>query len=71
MLSEQEILTVDEACAILKVSRKTIYNLINSGDLAAVKVVRGWRIMNSTLEKYLKGENRSEGDEDRAAEKID
>ncbi len=71
MLSEQEILTVDEACAILKVSRKTIYNLINSGDLAAVKVGRGWRIMNSTLEKYLKGENRSEGDEDRAAEKID
>lgn len=56
MINEQEILTVEEARTILKVSRKTIYNLINSGELAAVKVGRGWRIMNSTLEKYLRGE---------------
>ena len=60
MLNEKEILTVEEARALLKVSRKTIYNLINSGELSAVKVGRGWRIMLSTLEKYLTGDVESE-----------
>jgi len=55
MLNENDILTVDEARHILKISRKTLYNLIKSGKLPAVKVGRGWRIMSSAIEKYLNG----------------
>ena len=37
-------LTADEAAQILRVSTKTIYNLIKEGLLPAVKVGRGYRI---------------------------
>ncbi|NOZ08204.1 MAG: helix-turn-helix domain-containing protein [FCB group bacterium] len=56
MLNENDVLTVDEAKRLLKISRKTLYNLIQTGELPAVKVGRGWRIMVGTIEKYLKGE---------------
>jgi len=53
MLTEQDVLTVDEAKTILKVSKKTLYNLVKSGELHAVKVGRGWRILRGSIEKYL------------------
>ncbi len=56
MLNENDVLTVDEAKRILKISRKTLYSLIQSGQLPAVKVGRSWRIMAGNIEKYLRGE---------------
>ncbi len=56
MLNENDVLTVDEAKRLLKISRKTLYNLIQTGQLPAVKVGRGWRIMVGNIEKYLRGE---------------
>jgi len=53
MLTKDDVLTVDEATAILKVSKKTLYNLVKSGELHAVKVGRGWRILRGSIERYL------------------
>jgi excisionase family DNA binding protein len=39
-----ETLSVDQAVAILGVSRPTIYKLIESGELPASKKGRSWRI---------------------------
>jgi len=53
MLSEKDILTIGEASDILKVSKKTLYNLVKTGELYAVKVGREWRILRTSLEGYL------------------
>ena len=55
MLTKEDVLTVDEAKAILKVSKKTLYNLVKSQKLHAVKVGRGWRILRTSIEEYLMG----------------
>ena len=55
-------LTADEAAQILRVSTKTIYNLIREGTLPAVKVGRSYRIAKSVLidcllQTFHKGSN--------------
>lgn len=40
----EEVLTVDQAIAVLKVSRPTVYKLIESGKLPAFKKGRSWQI---------------------------
>ena len=56
MLTEHDVLTVEEAKAILKVSKKTLYSLIKNGKINAVKVGRGWRILRISIEDFLTAE---------------
>ncbi len=49
----QKLYTVQEVSNILKVSKKTIYRMIKSGKLKAVKVGQ-WRIKQEDLDKLLK-----------------
>ena len=46
--------TVREACALLKVSRQTVYEWMKSGKLKAVKAGRLVRIRTEDLESFLK-----------------
>ncbi|MBU1144590.1 MAG: helix-turn-helix domain-containing protein [Firmicutes bacterium] len=45
--------TVDEIKEILKVTQRTLYNYIKSGNLKAVKIGKYWRIKKSDLEEFL------------------
>lgn len=45
--------TTREACAILKVSRPKLYDLIRSGQLRGSFVARKWLIRELDLEAYL------------------
>lgn len=45
--------TVDEIKDILKVTRRTLYNYIKSGNLKAVKIGKYWRIRQSDLKEFL------------------
>jgi excisionase family DNA binding protein len=47
------LLTVAEVAAILRVSTMTVYRLIRTGQLAAVRVGHGWRIPQDAVERYL------------------
>ncbi len=49
----QKLYTVQEVSNILKVSKKTIYRMIKSGKLKAVKVGQ-WRIKQEDLDELLK-----------------
>ena len=49
-----ELLTVKEAALLLKTSRVQVRRMIQSGDLAAVKVGREYRIPSSCLQEYVK-----------------
>ena len=46
-------LTVKETAALLKVSTKTVLNMIQRGQLPARKVGRVWRLSRHTLEAWL------------------
>jgi len=60
-MSDQEILTVEEASALLKVSSKTILRLAREGALPAKKVGRAWRFCRSELIGYVARESRPNG----------
>jgi excisionase family DNA binding protein len=46
-------LTVAEVARDLRVSNMTVYRLIKSGHLRAVRVGRGYRILDGDVRKYL------------------
>ncbi len=46
-------LTVAEVARHLRVSNMTVYRLVNSGQLPAVRVGRGYRIREDDVRKYL------------------
>ena len=50
---EIEILTVDEVADFLRLSKVTIYRLINSGELPAYKIGASWRISKSDLGRFI------------------
>lgn len=46
-------LTVAEVARRLRVSNMTVYRLVNSGQLPATRVGRGYRIRTDDVDKYL------------------
>jgi excisionase family DNA binding protein len=52
----QQLLTVAEVAAQLRVSTMTIYRLIRSGELPAVRVGRNYRVRADELEVYLQAQ---------------
>lgn len=46
-------LTVGEVARALRVSNMTVYRLINSGELPAVRVGRSFRLREEDVDKYL------------------
>ncbi|MDQ3784146.1 MAG: helix-turn-helix domain-containing protein [Actinomycetota bacterium] len=50
---EEPLLTVGEVAALLHVSNMTVYRLIKSGQLTAIRVGKNYRIRRTEVEKYL------------------
>jgi excisionase family DNA binding protein len=48
-----EFLTVSEVAAMMRVSNMTVYRLIRSGALRAVRVGNRYRLKESDVHKYL------------------
>lgn len=47
------LLTVGEVAATMRVSNMTVYRLIKSGDLPALRVGKNYRIRESDVDVYL------------------
>jgi len=47
------LLTVAEVAEMMRVSNMTVYRLIKSGQLAAVRVGKNYRIRESDVDAYL------------------
>jgi len=52
-LSEVRFLTVAEVAEMMRVSKMTVYRLVHSGDLPAVRVGRSYRVPRHALQDYL------------------
>ncbi len=50
-----EFLTTDEVLGYLRVNARTIYRLIRTGELPAVRVGRQWRIRRRDLDTWING----------------
>ena len=52
-LSDVRFLTVAEVAALMRVSKMTVYRLVHSGGLPAVRVGRSFRVSDSDVDAYL------------------
>jgi excisionase family DNA binding protein len=52
-LAEMKFLTVAEVAAVMRVSRMTVYRLVHSGELPAVRVGRSFRVPERAVHEYL------------------
>ncbi|PRX99872.1 helix-turn-helix domain-containing protein [Allonocardiopsis opalescens] len=52
-LNEVRFLTVAEVAAIMRVSKMTVYRLVHSGELPAVRVGRSFRVPEQAVHDYL------------------
>jgi excisionase family DNA binding protein len=56
-LTEREtVLTTDEATEYLKISKPTFLKYIRLGRIRAIKAGKGWRVLQSELNRFLTGE---------------
>lgn len=54
-LSEVRFLTVAEVATIMRVSKMTVYRLVHSGELPAIRVGRSFRVPEQAVHDYLRG----------------
>jgi excisionase family DNA binding protein len=53
-LAEVRFLTVAEVAALMRVSKMTVYRLVHSGEIKAVRVGRSFRVPEHVVHAYLK-----------------
>ena len=50
---DQPLLTVSEVAHLMRVSKMTVYRLIKSGELAALRVGKNYRVTRRDISRYL------------------
>ncbi len=53
-ISGVTFLTVAEVAAMMRVSKMTVYRLVHSGELPAVRVGRSFRVPEDEVNEYLR-----------------
>jgi excisionase family DNA binding protein len=53
-LNEVRFLTVAEVAAVMRVSKMTVYRLVHSGELPAIRVGRSFRVPEQAVHDYLR-----------------
>ena len=56
LMEKDLVLTTDEAIDYLKISKPTFLKYIRLGRIKAIKAGKGWRVLQSELTRFLKGE---------------
>lgn len=48
------VLTTQEACRYLRISRPTYLKCLYTGKIKGIKVGKGWKVLKSELDRFLK-----------------
>jgi len=56
MLRENDVMTTEEACHYLRISRPTYLKYLYLGRIKGTKAGKGWKVLRSELDRFLKGE---------------
>ncbi len=54
---QDSVLTTQEACEYLRISRPTYLKYLYGGKIRGTKAGKGWKVLKSELNRFLKGEN--------------
>jgi excisionase family DNA binding protein len=55
LLSDVKFLTIREVAVLVRLSKMSVYRLVHSGELDAVRVGRSFRIPEQSVASYLRG----------------
>lgn len=53
-LADVRFATISEVATLMRVSKMTVYRLVHSGELPAVRVGRSFRVPESAVNDYLR-----------------
>jgi excisionase family DNA binding protein len=53
-ISDVRFLTVAEVATMMRVSKMTVYRLVHSGELPALRVGRSFRVTEDDVQEYLR-----------------
>jgi excisionase family DNA binding protein len=56
IMEKDLVLTTEEATGYLKISKPTYLKYIRLGRIRAIKAGKGWRVLQSELYRFLRGE---------------
>ncbi len=56
LMERDEVLTTDDAMRYLRISRPTFLKYIRLGRIRAIKAGKGWKVLQSELYRFLRGE---------------
>lgn len=51
---QNDVFTTQEACRYLRISRPTFLKCLYSGKIKGTKVGKGWKVLKSELDRFLK-----------------
>lgn len=54
-IRQVQFLTVAEVATVMRVSKMTVYRLVHSGELPAVRVGKSFRVPEKAVHEYLEG----------------
>jgi excisionase family DNA binding protein len=54
---QHSVLTTQEACDYLRISRPTYLKYLNGGKIRGTKAGKGWKVLKSELNRFLKGQS--------------
>jgi len=57
MLKENDVMTTQEACHYLRISRPTFLKYLYIRRIKGAKAGKGWKVLKSELDQFLKGED--------------
>ncbi len=59
MLNDEEgaVLITQEACDYLRISKPTYLKYLVTGRIKGTKAGKGWKVLKSELDRFLKGNN--------------
>lgn len=49
----QEVLSLTEACQILRLAKPTLYGYVRRGEIPAFKLGRSWKFHKNSLDQWL------------------
>jgi len=49
----EELLTIEELAEYLKISKHTLYKMVEKGKIPALKIANRWRFKKRKIEKWL------------------
>jgi excisionase family DNA binding protein len=53
---EDRVLTTQESCAYLRITKPTYFKYIREGRISATKAGKGWKVLKSELERFIRGD---------------